>query len=830
MSFTADLRFAFRSLGKAPVFTAVAVASLALGIGANTGMFSMLDQILLGEMPVRDPGALVQLKASGMFYGSNTGMNSLSYPMYLDLRDRNQVFTGMLARDYAPVSVAFAGRSERTSAELVSGSYFPLLGLQAAAGRLFGPEDDHSPGGAPYVVLGYDYWQARFAGDPGVLGQPIVVNEHRLTIVGIAPRGFDGMEAMFTTRVYIPIVMATELARFSKPLENRRQQWVQVFGRLKPEVSTRQAQASLAPIFHNVLEMEVRQPEFSKASAETRQEYLRKTLDLTPGGGGDNIPRIFLEAPVLAMGAMVWLVLLIACANVANLIVARASARQKEIAVRMSIGAGRWRVVRQLLTESAVLAFAGGLLGFLISPLSMHLLARVMPDMDPPLKFVLSPNLRMLGYSIAVSAVTVILFGLAPAIQATRTDIAPVLKGSAAAVVGGGQARLRKLLLVVQVSLSLLLLIVAGLFGSTLRNLNRLNPGFQTANLLSFGIDPTLSGYDSERTRQFYKQLTRELAALPGAQSAALCTVPPLGWSNWDSDFTVEGHLAKTGEDPNTPVNYVSPSYFATLGVALYSGREFRETDATGAPEVAIVNEKFARYYFGQGNPVGRHIGRGTDPGTKTDIEIVGVVRDTKYMTMKQPIPREVYFPYLQSRANLMTGYVRTPRPPEQMFPEIRAMVHRLDPNLPIYQMKTVEQQKQDSLSIERLAAALSIAFGVLATVLAAVGLYGVMAFLVARRTREIGVRMALGATARNVVWLVVRDVLLLVGIGLAVGLPAAFALTRLLATQLYGVEAHDPVVMILATFGMLLVAAVSGYLPARRATRIDPIRALHYE
>jgi predicted permease len=826
-----ELRHAVRSLAKSPVFASVAVLSLALGIGANTAVFTMLDHVLLHRLPVLNPEELVQLKEVGDHYGSNTGMNSLSYPIYEDFRDRNQVFSGMLCRHQLPVSVSYAGRNERSAGELVSGAYFQVLGVRPALGRLFTSEEDRVRGGAPLAVLGYDHWKTRFAGDPSVVGRQILVNNHSLTVVGVAERGFEGVERLFPTQIYVPVVMAQQITDEDRPFDNRRRRWLQVFARLKPGVTLAYAKASLQPIFHRVLSMEVQQKEFAHASPYMRQQFLRMTLDIKPGGKGQNVAERFLEAPLWAMMAMVGLVLLIACANVANLMIARSAARQKEMAVRLALGATRGRIIRQLLAESALLSLAGGVLGFLISPWIMRLLADVMPQMDPPLKFLADPNLRVLCFNLAVTAATALLFGLAPAWKAARPDLASTLKDQAGAVAGGGQAGWRKVLVAAQVGLSLLLLIGAGLFVRSLNNLKDLNPGFDVAHVLSFSVDPTLNGYQTDRAKLFYKQLTQQLAALPGARMAALCVVPPLTFDQWDNTMTVEGYVAKPGENMDSHVNYVSPGFFATLKIPLHAGRDFTERDSTGAPRVVVVNEKFAHHYFGEHGAVGRHIGLGSDPGTKTDIEIVGVVGDTKYETMRLETPRQVFFPYLQNNwAAQMTAYVRTDLGPAQMFPALRTAVRRMDANLPVYLMKTVEHQRDDSLSVERLAASLSTAFGVLATVLAAIGLYGVMAFLVARRTREIGIRIALGARTGNVIWLVMREVLLLVGIGVAIGLPAAFAVTRQRASQLYDITPNDPATIALATLGIAAIAALSGYLPTRRATRIDPVTSLRYE
>jgi predicted permease len=831
MRLPADLIFTFRSLRRSPLFAFVAILSLALGIGANTAVFTLLNQVLLRFMPVENPQELVQLREEGHFYGSNSGMNSLSYPLYRDLSQQNQVFSGMLCRRSMAFSLSFASRSERTAGEIVSGTYFDVLGVRPALGRLFTAAEDRTRGGATFVVLGYDFWQNRFAGDPAIIGKEILVNNHKLTIVGVAAKRFEGMESLVTANIYVPIMMAAQLTQENKPFDDRGRRFLQVFARLKPGVSAAQAKASLAPLFHRIIEAEVREERFAHATRYTRQQFLRLKLEVEPGGAGQSMAKEFLEAPLWAMMAMVGLVLLIACANVANLIIARSSSRQKEIAVRLAIGASRWRIIRQLLLESLLLSLAGGIIGFALSFWTIPLLGGIMPQISPPIQLSNTPDWRVLTFALLVSVLTAVAFGLVPAFQATRPDLAPTLKDQANAVAGGGQTSWRKLLVCAQVSLSLLLLVGAGLFVTTLKNLKKLNPGFEVNNLLSFTVDPTLSDYDKNRAKLFYRQLDEKLSGLPGVHSVALSVVTPLSFDEWDNTMTVEGYAAKPGEDMNPYTNYVSPHFFDALKIPIFEGRSFTDRDILGAPKAAIVNQTFARRYFGKQSAIGRRIGMGGDPGTKTDIQIVGVVRDTKYQTMREKIQKQVFIPYLQNDwANEMTVFVRTTSPPEQMFTAFRLAVKQLDSNLPIYNMKTELRQVDDVLVVERLAAALSIVFGALATILAAIGLYGVMAFLVARRTREIGVRMALGALSRDVLWLVLREVLTVTGLGILLGLPVALIAARLISSQLYGVSSSDPVTVFLATFGIVLVAALSGYLPARRAVRVDPVKALRYE
>ena len=827
-----DLRFALRTLRKSPLFTAVSVLSLALGIGANTAIFTLINQLILQLLPVKHPEQLVLLTSRGNHYGNNTGANAISYPMYQDFRDKNQVFSSMFCRWGTTLSLSFGGKTELVSAELVSGNYFPVLGVGAAVGRVFTASDDLYQGGHPLAVLSNGYWKSRFGGDPGIVGQRIVVNGYPLTIVGVSQAGFDGVEVGFAPQLRIPMMMKHEMTPGPwYTLNDRRSRFVQAFGRLKPGMTIESAKAGVQPLFHQILQMEVQDQAFSHASAKTKELFLKSWMDVLPASKGRSDLRRQFSNPLWALMAMVGLVLLIACSNVANLLIARATARQKEVAVRLAIGASRGRLIRQLLLESVLLSIAGGAAGLGLAVLMDQALIGFLPAGVIPLDVSSSPDARVLGFTLAISVLTGLVFGLAPALQSTRPELAGTLKDQAGAVAGGATVGLRKTLVVLQVSLSLLLLIGAGLFIQSLKNLKDLNPGFHTENLAAFSLDPTLNGYKPERSAQFYRQLLDRLNGLGGVQSAALAVIPLLDGNEWDSSVTVEGYTGKQGQNAQPHMQFVTPGFFDTVGIPLLLGRDFTLRDDTSTQKVAIVNERFARRYFGSDNPLGHHVGMGGDPGTKTDIEIIGVAKDTRYESMRQEVPYEMYRPSRQ--VEFVTGmwaYVRTRSDPANLFPAFREIVREVDSNVPVFGMRTLVQQVDRSLVTERMLAALSTVFGGLATLLAAIGLYGVMAYMVARRTREIGIRVALGADRGTVVWLVMREVLRLAAIGVAVGLPAAWALARLVATQLFGIKPADPGTMALAAVGIALVAAISGYLPARRATGIDPMRALRWE
>jgi predicted permease len=823
-----DIRFAVRTLRNSPVFTFVAILSLALGIGANTAIFTLMDQVLLRALPVAHPEQLVMLDQPNLTQGSIWNDHSFSYPMYKDFRDQNQVFSGILARFPVPVSVGYRGQTERAEGEIVSGNYFEVLGVSALIGRTFTPEDDRTPGERPVAFLTYGYWKRRFGGDRSILNQTLVINGHPLTVVGIGPRGFHGIEVGRATDVMVPIMMKAEMTPTWNDLDNRRSWWLNVFARLKPGVSRSHAEAGLNILFHQINAEEFKAiqgwPETDKV------KFLKKHLSVLDGGKGLSGLRESGETPLTVLMAMAGVVLLIACANVANLLIARAAGRQKEIAVRLVLGAGRFRIVRQLLVESSLLALLGGAAGLLAASWAGSLLFGFLPSESTVRSLTTALDLRILSFNFAVAVAAGLLFGLAPALGTSRPNLAGTLKDQANQVTGGPSVVFRKALVVAQIVLSLLLLVGAGLFAHSLYNLKSLDPGFRTENLMTFALDPALNGYSQSRTQALYARLQEDIGALAGVRGVSMADSAPLTDDINMITVTVEGYHNKESEDMNPRVNGLGPGYFSTLGIPLIAGREFTKRDVLGAPLVGMINETAAHYFFANQNPLGKHFGFGGRRGI-ADIEIVGVVKDDKGAGLKKEPPRFVYVPYMQEKSlTKLTVYVRTAQDPARMAGALRQVVTRTDANLPVFGMKTMETQVNESLFTERLVAMLSAVFGCLATLLAAIGLYGVMAFTVARRTREIGIRMAMGADRGKVVWLVMREVALMAAIGIGIGLPAAWGLSQFIRAQLFGLEPHDAATLVAATLILAAVSLVAGYIPAARATRVDPLVALRYE
>ena len=826
-----DLRFAMRSLRRSAGFTFIAVASLALGIGANTAIFSLLYQVALRSLPVKDPGALVSLESDQYTYGrarrdNNQGI--FSYPMYRELRDRNQAFTGLAARAGFPATLGWRGDASRVAAEVVSGNFFQVMGIQPALGRALMPSDD-AAGSDTVIVLGYSYWENHFGGDRAILNTRILLNGHPALIVGVGPRNFRGIRAGQTPDLYAPIAMTTLISPDWRYVDQPDGWWLNLIGRLRPGASALQASAALRPLFHAILENEI--PQMDAVSDVARQKILAKTITAVPASRGFNGLRDEWETPLLVLTVMVGLVLLMACVNLANLLIARATMRRREIAVRLAVGASRWRIARQVLVESLLLSISGGGVGVFLSQNLTQGLLSLLPADESGGWLTAQTDFRLIGFGLALSLLTGLCFGLIPALQAARRDVAPVLKEqSTSASATAGQSRTRQALVVAQVCLSLLLLIGAGLFSRSLANLMSTDPGFRADHLITFTVDPSLSGYSHERSMALFRGLEDRLRAMPGVSSVARAALPPFGGWNWGGAVKAPGSTRAGDEFVSVGQNAIAPGYFRTMRIPLIAGREFTAGDSQAAPKVAIVNETLAGFLFGNENPVGRHMIMGA---RDSDVQIVGVVKDSKFIDMREKAAKFAYIPFEQAEAGFVSQaafFIRAGGDERTVIAAIPATVKQLDADLPVVRLAAMKTMIDDMIYTDRLIATLAVAFGILSTILAAVGLYGTVSYSVTRRTREFGIRLVAGATPRSLLLDLMREVARLVAIGIALGLPAAYVLSRLVEAQFYGINAHDPLVLLFATLSMAAVAFSAALIPAIRAMRIEPIRALRYE
>jgi len=830
-----DFVYSLRSLRRSPLFTVAAIASLALGIGANTAIFSLLDQVVLRSLPVRDPESLVVLHTDYSAPGRSTSDNHesvFSYPLYRDLRASGAAFSGIVARGGARVRLAWNGNTEAATAELVSGNFFRTLGIGAALGRTLAPSDEGAPDANPVAVLGHAYWSSHFGASPSILNRTVTVNGHPFIVVGVADARFNGLMQGNSPDLYVPLTMERSLIPNFDVLADRKTRWLNLFARLKPGETLPRAQAATDVAYHAIVAAELAGlgRVGSLRDERNRQRFLDHRATLRPAAQGIAALRDKWEKPLRVLTAMVGLVLLIACANVAGLMVARAAGRQREIAIRLAMGARRVALVRQLLIEGLLLALAGGVAGLLVEQWSTAALVGMLPGDEAGGWIADSLDAHLLAYAFAVSLGCGLLFSLLPALQATRPNLAPALKDRASNVASAGPARLRAVLVAAQIALSLLLVVGAGLFSSSAANLLNAQLGFRSSQLLMFRVNATLDRADTASATAFYRDLGLRLAAMPNVTGVAAADGGPFSNSGSGGNITVEGYRAGQDEYTGATNIAVSPGYFGGLGIPQRAGREFTDRDDAAAPKAVVVNQTFVKRYFGKANPLGRRLQFGASTPPKLDCEIVGVVADNGD-DVRDPSQETIYYPYAQwDKPSRLVFYVRTAGDPGRLATALRDAVREADPNLPAVDVKTVELKMRESLYTERLIAILSAAFGILATLLAAIGLYGVIAYSVARRTGEIGVRMALGAMPANVLRLVLLGAARLAAVGIAIGLAAAFAGGRLIESQLFGIKASDPIIYIGAAVLLAAVALVAAGVPAWRAARIDPVTALKYE
>ncbi|MGC2256006.1 MAG: ABC transporter permease, partial [Candidatus Acidiferrales bacterium] len=790
-----DIKYALRMLAKSPGFTAIAILTLALGIGANTAIFSFTDQVLLRTLPVPNPQQLVVLRSPGPDYGrtSSDGDDAavFSYPLYKDLRDSSPVFFGLLACFAVDVNVSGHGQTESARGELVSGNFFQTLEVQPALGRVFDANDETAPGANPVAVLSYGYWTRQFGSDPSILNKPLTVNGMPLTVVGVARAGFEGVQVGAKPDIYIPMTMKAQMAPTDGlDLAERRDHWVEILGRLKPGITRARAQAVLQPIYIPFLEEDAKLLKLNPTGAHYKQ-FLAKPLQVTDGSQGRQVLQQSATEPLLVLMGMVALVLLIACANLASLLVARGEARQREIAVRLALGAARGRLVRQLLTESLLIGIAGGAAGIALASWCLSAMVGAIPSDASMAGLNAALDFRVLWFALALTILTSVLFGLAPAMRATHVNLQSTLKDQGSSVSEGrSNIRLRKVLIVAQVALTAVLLVSAGLFARTLANLEHANLGVNIDHILQFSVEPDLNGDSPAQTLAFGDNARRAIAALPGVRSVTASVIPIFANDDGSFNITPEGYAMHADEDTDVMGDAIGPNFFSTMGIPLIAGREFTEADTATSPKVIIINQALARRFFAGRNPIGLHIARGGGNNVHPDMEIVGVVADSKWDSPRSKIKPFLYSPYAQSaELGWLTFYVRTERDPAQMAATLHETIGRLDANLPINNMRTLTAQVEDVVFNDRLVAVLSMSLATLAALLAALGLYGVLAYVVARRTREIGIRMALGGQRSDILRLVLGQGAWLTLIGGAIGIAAALAVTQLAASLLYGVS-----------------------------------------